>query len=420
MYLLFQHLNKGKDIMRCNSTIAIISLLVGLVGMVASGSVLAMARSAWISAADVVAQLVQPDFEQQLVAWLNNRRSEGPYSALNESLFFQRLVEGRPERPAVVVRGIYLTSYVASIPRYYELVDLIRRTELNAMVIDIKDDHGRLTYESQLPNYLANKAVSGQIKDIGVRLEALHAAGGYAIARIVCFKDSKLATARPDLAIQRADGSPWRDSIREAWLNPYKEETWAYIVDVAEEAAKLGFDEIQFDYVRFPSDGRLSEMIIETDGVRTRARVIKDFLAYARQRLKPYDVFISADVFGLVTTFVGEGGIGQNWEMLVEELDVISPMMYPSHYGPGNYGIPDPNSAPYATIYARLGDALRRTREGQAVIRPWIQDFSLGYHYGPAEVRAQIQAIYDRGLNQWLLWNAYSRYTEAALLPGRE
>ncbi|MGE5559612.1 MAG: putative glycoside hydrolase [Chloroflexota bacterium] len=342
-------------------------------------------------------------------------QSDGSYPELAGRL--ATLLEQRIGRQPVEVRGIYMTGYTAgSTSRVDALIKLIDETELNAVVIDIKEDTGQISYRMDEPKVEATPgAAVPKIRDIDELLSKLHAHGIYPIARIVTFKDNVFANANPDLAVHTSAGGVWRDRTGQGWLNPYKKETWDYAIAVAKNAVKHGFREIQFDYVRFPSDGNVKDMVFPGTDERTHREVIRDFLKYANEQLTPLGVFVSADVFGLVTAAKDDLTIGQQYEDIIANVDYVCPMVYPSHYGPGNYGLPDPNRAPYETVLRAMEDALRRQGDSKAIVRPWLQDFSLGYKYGPAEVRAQIKAVYDAGLKEWILWNPYNKYTEGAL-----
>jgi len=330
-----------------------------------------------------------------------------------------REAEAAIRPPQVKVHGIYMTGYTAG----YDpdrLIDLVKRTELNAIVVDIKDDSGHVTYDSHLSQTQAVGAVdtATYMPSLEKFVAKLKAANIYSIARIVTFKDPVLAPKHPEWAAQRQGGGIWRDRTGAAWLNPYSKEAWNYNIAIAKEAARRGFDEIQFDYVRFPSDGDTASLVFPGADQRARAEVIGSFLTYAHKELAPYRVWVSADVFGLVVSEKDDMGIGQQYEQIGPALDYVSPMVYPSHYGPGNLGLPDPDGAPYETVYRAMQDARRRQTAGgwtNLTVRPWLQDFSLGHHYPPEWVRQQIQAVYDSGLDQWLLWNAANVYSEAAL-----
>jgi len=319
--------------------------------------------------------------------------------------------------PAVFeARGIYLSGYAAGDDdRFYELVRLVETTELNAMVIDVKDASGKTTYLSEVPAVREYGAYSDKIRDLPGRVAELLKRGIYPIARLVVFKDPVLARERPDLAVQRPDGTVWVDYNGLAWTNPYAREVWEYNLAIAREVAAMGFKEIQFDYVRFPSDGPLSLAVYPGRTGLTRSMVIASFLTEARRQLAEDGVVISADIFGLVVSADDDLGIGQYYEAIQTSVDVVCPMVYPSHYAPHSFGLADPDASPYEVVFRAMQDAVRRSRPGGAIIRPWLQDFSLGHTYGPAEVRRQIEAAREAGVDQWLLWNPGSRYTKAAL-----
>jgi len=317
--------------------------------------------------------------------------------------------------PAVEVKGIYATGAAAGSPKIESLIKLIETTELNALVIDLKDDTGRVSYQSGLEVVEQTGAGTAKIKEITGLVRTLRIKDIYPIARIVVFKDPVFAAARPDLAVQRKSGGVWKDYKGLAWMDPYSREVWDYNLALAEEAAQMGFREVQFDYVRFPSDGPMQEAVYTHADENSPEDTIAEFLKEAHKRLSKYGVYVSADVFGLTTTVQEDMRIGQKWEKITANVDYISPMVYPSHYISGNYGLKDPNREPYATVRRSLADAVYRNPGNGATIRPWLQDFSLGYPYGPEEVRAQIQAAYDAGVTQWLLWNARNVYTEEAL-----
>ena len=331
--------------------------------------------------------------------------------------------EARVPKPEAV-RGIYLNAWAAgSRARRQALIELAEKTEINTFVIDVKDATGYVSYRtrSELARTIgADREI--RIANIREVLDDLRARGIYPIARIVVFKDPLLAEARPDLAIQRADGTVWVDHHGEKWVDPYNREIWDYNIELAREAVELGFSEVQWDYVRFPDvpQSYMREAVYPARQDRSRVEAIREFLSYSREALKDLGVPVTADVFGLTTSAGDDMGIGQKWEQLVDVTDVLLPMVYPSHYARGSYGIAYPNANPYTTVKIAIEHALRRTKgvEGAAAIRPWLQDFTLGSpRYGPEHVRAQIRAVYDAGLTEWILWNPGSRYTAAALAP---
>ena len=345
---------------------------------------------------------------------------------------------GGPDRPAAPVdpaarpvftrpqhvKGIYLTAWSAGSSRRLEaLIELARRTEVNAFVIDIKDASGYVSHDTGVP--LAREiGATGErrIADLPGLLERLEAEGIWPIARIVIVQDPLLAAARPALAAQDAAGRPWKDSKGHHWLNAAQRGVWDYHLDLAEEVVAMGFPEIQWDYVRFPDAPRSEMANVRFPGLdRPKEDVIRDFLGYARERLDALDpdVQMTADVFG-ITTSTQDVGIGQVWERFIDRVDVALPMVYPSHYYRASFGYARPNFYPYEVVRAALEGAQRKSAgiQGAGSIRPWLQDFDLGQPaYDAPEVRAQIQAAADVGIQEWVLWNPGSRYTEGALAP---
>lgn len=326
--------------------------------------------------------------------------------------------------PPDKVRGLYVNAWSAgSRRRITALTELARRTEVNTFVVDIKDATGYVSHPSEV--LLAQQiGATGEIRIPNLRLllSRLEEAGVYPIARIVIVKDPLVAAARPDLAVQDTAGGPWIDDKGTVWLNPYNPEVWDYHVAIAREVAEMGFPEIQWDYVRFP-DAPASAMrraYFPGGAGRPRAQAIRDFLAYSREALADTDVRVTADVFGVTTSATRDVGIGQVWESFIDVVDVALPMVYPSHYWKGSFGYDEPNSHPYEIVREALEDALRRSAAiaDAGTTRPWLQDFTLGPpRYEAPEVRAQMQAAYDVGIEEWILWNPGSRYTEAALEP---
>ncbi|HLN62621.1 MAG TPA: putative glycoside hydrolase [Symbiobacteriaceae bacterium] len=345
-----------------------------------------------------------------------------PFVSLDQVKQGWTATEAKLLPPRVTVRGIYLTSYSAANPaKLNELIGLAERTEINAMVVNVKDDWGNITFNMTHPIATPAGAVSPDIKDVRAFTDLLRSKNIYSIARVVSFKDANVPKYRPDLAVANKGGGIWRDYNGVTWLNPYSHAAWDYLVDIGKAAALGGFDEVQFDYVRFPTDGNLDAIEYPGKDGRQKQQAIADFLAYARKELRPYQVRVSADVFGLVTSAGDDMGIGQHLEELSTAVDYISPMVYPSHYTDGNLGVAHPNAMPYDTVFRSMKDARERVekvgQQGNVTMRPWLQDFSWGYPYGAKEVRAQIQATYDAGYKEWLLWNAANEYTEAALEP---
>jgi hypothetical protein len=296
---------------------------------------------------------------------------------------------------------------------------------VNSFVIDIKDATGFISHRTDVP--LAHEVGATEeirIRDLPGMLARLREAGIYPIARIVVSKDPLLAEGRPDLAIQDSAGGVWIDQDGVRWLNLYHRAVWDYHVDLAREVVRAGFPEVQWDYVRFPDAPealRARSVFPGADG-RTSVEAVGAFLGYSRRVLAQEGAVVTADVFGVTTSYRIDVGIGQVWESFIDQVDVALPMVYPSHYWTGSFGFAKPNAYPYEIVRRALRDAVNRSAlvENAGAVRPWLQDFSLGDPpYGAPEVRAQIQAAYDAGVEEWVLWNPGSRYTESALIPKR-
>ena len=324
-----------------------------------------------------------------------------------------------------VVRGLYVNRWAVLGKRVWELIDVARRTEVNALVIDVKDDRGYVLYRSSVPlarQIGADTTMPVSASRMRAILDTMRANGVFPIARIVVAKDPILAGAKREWAVQRRkDGAPWLDKDGKPWLDPHQRGIWTYAADLADEAVRLGFSEVQYDYVRFPDEQRLvREAMFPLAKGRQRAQVIREQLGYLRARLAPSKVPVAIDVFGLTTSDSTDMGIGQRWEQFADQADFVLPMTYPSHYARPTYGIANPNAKPYATIDRAMRDALARNRgiAKAAEIVPWYQDFTLGApRYGVTQLRAQMQAGYDNGIRSWMLWNAGSKYTVAAFRP---
>jgi hypothetical protein len=321
-----------------------------------------------------------------------------------------------------VVKALYLNAWAAGSPRKLaRLIDIADKTEVNAFVIDVKEA-GELSYASKVKLAVEIGANREYIRNVRRMLDTLRAHNIYPIARIVVFKDPVLAEAKPAFAVKNKDGTVWKDNKGKAWVDTYNRGVWDYNIALAREAIELGFSEVQWDYIRF-TDAPMSyraRAVYPAAANRTKPDAVREFMLYARRQLADLKVPITADVFGLTVSTKGDMGIGQDWEKMVDAVDVILPMVYPSHYIPGNYGLSSPNAYPYRVIYRSMQDAIDRSRlvPNAATIRPWLQAFTLGPpKYGPAHVRAQIQAVYDVGLKEWVLWSPGSNYDLAALAP---
>jgi hypothetical protein len=316
------------------------------------------------------------------------------------------------------VRGIHLTSWGAgSAKNRKELIRKISNSVINTVVIAVKETDGKV-YIPGVEKAIKFGAYQGAITDPESMLKDFKGAGIYTVARIVVFKDKVVPRVRKDMAVKTPGGEPWRSRNGSTWLDPYNREVWDYTLDIAERCAKLGFEEIQFDYIRYPSEGNTSLCRYSKPNNRqTSIQNLKNFLDYARKRLEPYKVKISADVFGLTTTVKDDMGIGQDINALASGADYVYPMMYPSHYAPGEYNLKNPNGSPFKVINRGLRDAMVKLGPDYAKLRPYLQDFSLGWNYGPTEVRAQLMATRFNLLESWVLWNPANRYTWAALTP---
>ena len=337
----------------------------------------------------------------------------------------------QPENPRVKVRALYLTGHTISHTRYPELLQLIEDTELNAVVIDVKDDHGKMAYQSDIEiiNELDSYHKPVPLTDIRATLDDLHARGVYTIARIVVFKDPYLARAKPEWAIQSKGGGLWTEK-GVAWINPYAHEVWDYNIAIAKEAALLGFKEIQFDYIRFPENAAKvdREANYPGQGNKTKDDAISGFVKLAREQLAGYNVYVAYDVFGVIAnSWADHDNIGQIWESFSPECDYICPMVYPSHYYYGYFGFPVPDANPAGTITMSLTDAVKRNAalKDPAIIRPWLQSFTATWisghiPYGAREVRQQIDAALALGLEEYMLWNASNIYPPGAFLTEAE
>jgi len=350
------------------------------------------------------------------------------------------------------VKAIYMTSWVAGTPGLRKkVIDIIDRTEINSIIIDIKDYTGRISFEVEDPFLKDIGSSENRIPDIKEFIKTLHKKNIYVIGRISVFQDSYLVKKRPDLAVKRAsDGSVWKDHKGISWLDAGSKEVWDYVIAIGQESYRIGFDELNFDYIRFPSDGNmndiyypLSEEKILADEENGKAIVIENFFRYLSKKLKKTTgVTLSADLFGMVTTNSDDLNIGQVLERALPYFDFIAPMVYPSHYPKTFLGLSNPAAYPYGVVKYSMDFAVKRAVEFDNIgvatttatatmattkftketsksvkkLRPWLQDFDLGATYTAEMVRKQIQATYDSGLTSWMLWDAANTYTENALL----
>ncbi len=336
-------------------------------------------------------------------------------------------VDSYESNPYVAAKGVYVTGHSAAGKKLDDLIGLAERSAINAFVIDVKDDNGNMLFYSETAaQYSPSANDHVYIKDMPAFMAKLKENNIYAIARIVTFKSPRYAKDNPDRAIlRRSTGAVYQSKDGVRWASPYDRELWAYNVGVALEAAEYGFNEIQFDYVRFPASGggKLDSSLDYRNAMdESKPEAIQNFLKYAYEQISAQEVYVSADVFGWVASAQNDVGIGQHWEALTNVVDVMCPMMYPSHYGPGNYGLSVPDAYPYETIDRGIQDALERDAhvDTPSKLRPWIQDFTAPWvkghiRYGPAQIEAQIKALEDNGIHEYLLWNAGNYYTEGGI-----
>lgn len=310
------------------------------------------------------------------------------------------------------LKALYMTSCVTGTPSWREsLKQLIETTELNAIVIDIKAESGCV------------------VSDMREFIQTLHEAHIYVIGRISVFQDSSYTKLFPELAVKRkSDGEVWKDYKGLSFIDVGARLYWDYIVELSNSAYALGFDELNYDYVRYPSDGNMQDTSYAwTVGTTTKPEMLRSFFEYLHDNLEDTDVKLSVDLFGMTMTVEHDMNIGQVLENALPYFDYISPMVYPSHYPPTWNGFANPAEYPYEVVKIAMSSAIKREGtwnllQGLASttpskMRPWLQDFNLGATYGPDKVRAQIQATYDVGLTSWMLWNAGNKYTSSALLP---
>jgi hypothetical protein len=325
---------------------------------------------------------------------------------------------GGPRTLPIEVRGVHVTMGLASLPgKLDEYLDL-EREGLTALELDVKDENGEVGFiTSAVPRLAVSTGAARDYYDAREVARRVDARGVYLIGRVVVFEDPVLSRARPELAIRRSDGSVWQDAAGLGWTNPYDKRVWKYNVDIAVAAAKAGFDEIMFDYVRFPSDGDVDRAVYSNRGSLAKPEAVPSFLRYAERRLAGYDVRIGAAVFGL--SAARDLGIGQIPRKMAPYLDTVYTMTYPSLFGPGELGLADPGAAPGATVARALRKFEIALRGRNVEVVPWVQDFSFAIPYDLDMVRAQIYSARIMGAKGYLLWNAEGLYTDGSLTPPR-
>jgi len=320
------------------------------------------------------------------------------------------------------LKAIYMTSWVAGNKKLRQnLVNLIDNTEINAVVIDIKDYTGRIAFNVDDSELRKFGSVENRIPDIKEFIGELHKRGVYVIGRISVFQDSFLVKTHPEYAVKTKAGVVWKDRKGVSWLDAGAKPVWDYIVAIGNDYYNQGFDELNFDYIRFPSDGDMKDISYPFSEGKRKSEILNEFFAHVGKVFRDKNIPTSADLFGMTTSNKDDLGIGQILENALAHFDYVSPMVYPSHYPPNFNGWKSPAEKPYETILFAMKKGYERAIVASTTplkLRPWLQDFSInGVQYTPEMVRAQIQATYDVGLTSWMMWNAANRYTTSAYLP---
>ncbi len=320
-----------------------------------------------------------------------------------------------------VVKAIYMSAWVAGTPSVRErVIGIVNHTEINSIMIDIKDYSGRISYQVNDPELVKTGASDIRIRDLRELLEELHKENMYVIGRVAVFQDPYFVGLHPELAVRRkSDNGIWKDHKGLTWIDASSKEAWDYNIAIAKDAYAMGFDEINFDYIRFPADGNMKDIAFPLSGSKLKPEVMKDFFAYLHEQMKTAGITTSADIFGMTTTALDDLNIGQVFENALPYFDYIAPMVYPSHYPDGFNGWKNPAEHPYEVIHYVMKSAVDRAIAASTTplkIRPWLQDFDLGANYGKKEVEDQIQAVYDVGLTSWMLWDPKNKYNGGALL----
>ncbi|MFZ2484764.1 MAG: putative glycoside hydrolase [Minisyncoccia bacterium] len=326
------------------------------------------------------------------------------------------------------LKALYMTACVAGTPSWREsLKNLIETTELNAVMIDIKDYTGVVSFPNDFPKTDTGRGCI--VSDMGEFIRTLHEVDIYVIGRISVFQDPSYTKLFPELAVKKkSDGGVWKDYKGLSFIDVGAKPYWDYIVDISKQSYALGFDELNYDYVRYPSDGNMQDTSYTwTVGTTTKPEMLKSFFEYLHGQMSGTGAKLSVDLFGMTTTVTSDMNIGQVLENALPYFDYVAPMVYPSHYPKTWNGFANPAEHPYEVIKIAMGKGREREQilnvsNGLATstpskLRPWLQDFNLGATYGPDKVQAQIKATYDVGLTSWMLWNAGNKYTKEALLP---
>lgn len=338
-------------------------------------------------------------------------------------------VEGSAVSPITVthistpkeVKALYISAWVAGSPKFRDsIIKIIDETEINSIVIDVKDSTGRVSFDMPVDTVKQTGSIEKRIANIRSLTDTLHKKNIYIIGRVAVFQDPYMTKKNPSWAItKKSDGTVWKDRKGLSFLDPAKKEVHDYIVAVAKGAYEEGFDEINFDYIRYPSDGNMKDIDYHLKDGETRADNIEKFFKYLSTEVKKdKNIPMSADLFGLTTEATDDMGIGQVWEKAYPYFDYLSPMVYPSHYPAGHMGYVNPSAHPYEVINKALGSGIAKIDKisgDKNKIRPWLQDFDLGSVYTKEMIQSEMKAVYDNGLNSWMLWDPANKYTPSAL-----
>lgn len=317
-----------------------------------------------------------------------------------------------------VVKAIYVSSWVAGTPSFRQkLIDLVDSTEINTVVIDIKDATGLISFRVNDPKLKSYGSDSSRIADLDSLISTLHQKNIYIIGRVSTFQDPFMVQSHPELAVKRSsDGNIWRDHKGLSWIDAGAKDNWDYLVLIGKEAYNRGFDEINYDYIRYPTDGDMTNISYPFSNDKAKHAVISEFFAYLTSHLKPTGAKASADLFGLTTIAEDDLGIGQVLTDALQYFDYVAPMVYPSHFYAGTDGFKNPADHPYDIIKYSMSSGIQKALAASSSpdkLRPWLQAFDLGAVYTPEMIRSQIQATYDVGLKSWMLWDAANQYTAA-------
>ncbi len=339
------------------------------------------------------------------------------------------------DRKPVKVKGVYLPAYVAGKEeKMDEIIEHIKETEINAVVIDVKDDIGRIIFKMDgeiIKKLGTNKDGDIQIKDMPALMKKLKDNNIYTIARIASLRDNYAPRQNTSFALVTDNGNLYKDNTKYYWMNPYNHEVWDYLLEIGKGCIDAGFDEVQYDYCRFSTERKMRHVVYDEDQVKNRSKIeiITEMVIYLYQGILDYGGFLSIDVFGsIISSYGDQAALGQDYVNLLKYSDYLSPMVYPSHYGNGYFGVEIPDKQPYDTVKKALELSTRDTTFyfdtslHNGIVRPWLQGFTATYlpdyiNYTEKEIRDQIQAVYDSGYEEWLVWNPSGVYKWDAFKP---